>query len=94
MSVTLFYLSPHARLTKPGPSSKPFRRHLAHPDRRPLLIHLPPGRFKGERTFTLTRQDPRTTRFTMREEYSGLLLSLIWKSMPDLGPSLEQFAPG
>ena len=34
------------------------------------------------------------TRFTMREEYSGPLLPLIWRSMPDLGPSFRQFASG
>ncbi len=28
------------------------------------------------------------------EEYSGPLLPLIWRSMPDLGPSFEQFARG
>ena len=27
--------------------------------------------------------------FTMREEYSGPLLPLIWRSMPDLGPSFR-----
>src|SRR4051812_23630697 len=48
---------------------------------------LPLGLFKGVRTFTLTQQDPHTTRFTMREEFSGPLLAMIWKSMPDLGPS-------
>jgi hypothetical protein len=35
-----------------------------------------------------------TTRFTMREEYTGPLLPLIWRSMPDLGPSFRQFASG
>ena len=30
----------------------------------------------------------------MREEYRGPLLPLIWRSMPDLGPSFEQFARG
>ena len=54
---------------------------------------MPPGLFKGVRTFTLTPQDG-GTRFTMREEYSGPLLGLIWRSMPDLGPSFEQFARG
>ena len=32
--------------------------------------------------------------FRMREEYSGPLLRLIWRSMPDLGPSFERFARG
>jgi hypothetical protein len=30
----------------------------------------------------------------MREEFTGLMLPMIWKSMPDLGPSFEQFASG
>jgi hypothetical protein len=54
---------------------------------------MPLGLFKGVRTFTLT-PDNGATRFTMREEYSGPLLPMIWRSMPDLGPSFEQFARG
>ena len=54
---------------------------------------MPLGLFKGERTFTLTPEGS-GTRFTMREEFSGLLLPLIWRSMPDLGPSFQQFANG
>jgi hypothetical protein len=30
----------------------------------------------------------------MREEYSGPMLPMIWRSMPDLGPSFTQFANG
>jgi hypothetical protein len=54
---------------------------------------MPLGLFKGVRTFTLTPEGG-GTRFTMREEYTGPLLPLIWRSMPDLGPSFEQFAVG
>jgi hypothetical protein len=54
---------------------------------------MPLGLFKGVRTFRLTPEDGRT-RFTMREEYSGPMLPLIWRSMPDLGPSFQQFARG
>jgi len=54
---------------------------------------MPLGLFKGVRTFTLTPDGP-ATRFVMREEYTGPLLPMIWKSMPDLGPSFEQFARG
>ena len=54
---------------------------------------MPLGLFKGMRTFTLTPEGS-ATRFDMREEYTGPLLPLIWKSMPDLGPSFEQFARG
>jgi hypothetical protein len=55
---------------------------------------MPLGLFKGVRTFTLTPEGSGSTTFTMREEYSGPLLPLIWRSMPDLGPSFEQFANG
>jgi len=54
---------------------------------------MPLGLFRGVRTFTLT-QEGATTRFTVREEYTGPLLGMIWKSMPDLGPSFEKFATG
>jgi hypothetical protein len=54
---------------------------------------MPLGLFKGVRTFSLT-PDGTATRFTMREEYSGPMLGLIWRSMPDLAPSFEQFARG
>ncbi|MEA2321022.1 MAG: hypothetical protein QOD81_872 [Solirubrobacteraceae bacterium] len=55
---------------------------------------MPLGLFKGVRTFTLTPAGDGATRFSMREEYTGPLLGLIWRSMPDLGPSFEQFARG
>jgi hypothetical protein len=55
---------------------------------------MPLGLFKGVRKFTLTPQDDGRTRFSMREEYTGPLLPLIWRSMPDLGPSFQQFATG
>ena len=55
---------------------------------------MPLGLFKGERTFTLTPQGERTTRFTMREEYSGPMLGMMWRSMPNLQPSFDQFASG
>jgi hypothetical protein len=55
---------------------------------------MPLGLFKGVRTFTLTPQGNGATRFAMREEYTGPLLPMIWRSMPDLGPSFKQFASG
>ena len=54
---------------------------------------MPLGLFKGVRTYTLTPQGP-NTRFMMREEYTGPLASLIFKSIPDLQPSFEKFANG
>jgi hypothetical protein len=55
---------------------------------------MPLGLFKGVRTFTLTPGSDGTTRFAMREEYTGPRLPLIWRSMPDLGPPFRQFADG
>ena len=54
---------------------------------------MPLGLFKGVRTFRLAPENG-ATRFTMREEYTGPMLPLIWRSMPDLQPSFEQFARG
>ena len=54
---------------------------------------MPLGLFKGVRTYRVAPEDG-GTRFTMREEYSGPLLPLIWRSMPDLQPSFDQFARG
>jgi hypothetical protein len=55
---------------------------------------MPLGLFKGVRTYTLTPEDGGATRFHMREEYSGPMLGMIWRSIPDLGPSFEEFASG
>lgn len=55
---------------------------------------MPLGLFKGVRTYTLSPQPGGATRFTMREEYTGPLLPMIWRSIPDLGPSFQQFASG
>jgi hypothetical protein len=55
---------------------------------------MPLGLFKGKRMFTLSPQGNGTTKFNMREEYTGPLLPLLWRSIPDLGPSFNQFANG
>jgi uncharacterized protein YndB with AHSA1/START domain len=55
---------------------------------------MPLGLFKGVRTYTLTPGASGGTRLEMREEYSGPLLSMMWRSMPDLGPSFSQFVNG
>jgi uncharacterized protein YndB with AHSA1/START domain len=55
---------------------------------------MPLGLFKGVRTYRLEPDGSGGTRFNMREEYTGPLLGMIWKSMPDLNPSFQQFAAG
>jgi len=54
---------------------------------------LPLGLFRGVRTFELTPEGE-GTRFRMREEFTGPMLPLLWRSMPDLQPSFDQFAAG
>ncbi|MDP9028037.1 MAG: SRPBCC domain-containing protein [Actinomycetota bacterium] len=54
---------------------------------------MPLGLFRGVRTYTLTPKAGGTL-FHMREEYTGPMLGMISKSMPDLQPSFDQFAAG
>jgi hypothetical protein len=54
----------------------------------------PLGLFKGVRTYTLTPEGEGRTRFAMREEFSGALLPLVWRTMPDMNDSFRQFASG
>lgn len=54
---------------------------------------MPLGLFTGVRRFTLT-PDGEGMSFAMREEFSGPLLPLIWRTMPDLQPSFDQFTAG
>ena len=53
---------------------------------------MPLGLFKGERTFTLAPRQNGDVEFSMREEYTGLLASLIGRSIPDLQPAFDEFA--
>ena len=49
--------------------------------------------FNGRRTFTLTAMRG-GCEFHMAEVYRGLMLPLIWRSMPDMQPGLDRFADG
>ncbi|MEM1387234.1 MAG: SRPBCC domain-containing protein [Pseudomonadota bacterium] len=51
---------------------------------------MPLGLFGGERVFDLAPSKG-GTRLIMSETFRGLLLPLIWRSMPDLHPSFETF---
>ena len=55
---------------------------------------MPLGLFRGVRTYELSPAAGGGTAFHVREEYTGPLLGLIWRSMPDLGPSFDRFARG
>jgi hypothetical protein len=54
---------------------------------------LPAGLFRGVRSFTLTPAADGTD-FVMREEFTGPMLPLIWRSMPDLQSSFDTFTDG
>ena len=47
--------------------------------------------FKGERTFTLTKNANGTTSFAMREVFSGLMLPMIKGSLPDFRPVFDKY---
>jgi hypothetical protein len=48
--------------------------------------------FKGVRTFTLEAKAGGVTEFAMTEVFSGAMLPMIKKSLPDFGPAFETFA--
>ncbi|MEO6420379.1 MAG: SRPBCC domain-containing protein [Polyangiaceae bacterium] len=48
--------------------------------------------FKGVRTFKLTPKGDGSTEFSMKEEFSGLMLPMIKGSLPDFAPVFEAYA--
>ncbi len=71
----------------------PVRVTIDPPNRMLWVGGLPLGLFRGVRTFTVEPQGE-ATRVTMREEYSGPLVGLMSRSIPDLGPSFSRFVNG
>ncbi len=55
---------------------------------------MPLGLFKGVRTFTLKPQADGSTDFDLREVFSGPLLPLIGRSLPDMTQTFADFAAG
>ncbi len=64
------------------------------PNKMVLTGGMPLGLFKSERTHTLTATADGGTQFTTEEVFSGLLLPLFGKQIPDLNPIFEQFSAG
>ncbi|MGE3278013.1 MAG: SRPBCC family protein [Vicinamibacterales bacterium] len=65
------------------------------PDRRMTWTGgMPLGLFKGVRTFTLEPQPEGGTEFSLREEFSGPMLALIGRSIPDMTVPFRQFVAG
>jgi len=48
--------------------------------------------FKGVRTFELRARGPESTDFTMAERFSGLMIPLVKRMMPDFGPIFTRYA--
>ena len=54
---------------------------------------MPLGLFKGVRTFSLTPKGD-AIEFTLHEVFSGLLLPLIGRSIPDMTQTFQDFVDG
>lgn len=52
---------------------------------------MPLGLFKGARMFLLDETSANHVKFTLTEEFSGLLLPLFGKSIPDMNPIFAEF---
>jgi hypothetical protein len=55
---------------------------------------MPLGLFKGVRSFTLEPRGDGAVEFTVREEFSGPLLPLIGRTIPDMSGPFKDFAAG
>lgn len=55
---------------------------------------MPLGLFRGVRVFTLEAHDDGGVHLHVREEYTGVLLPLIGRTIPDLQPSFDQYVAG
>jgi hypothetical protein len=53
---------------------------------------MPLGLFSGERSFVLTPRADGATEFMLREVFSGVLVGLLGRSLPDLNAAFAQFA--
>lgn len=55
---------------------------------------MPLGLFKGVRTFTLTPRQDGSVDFSLQEEFSGPLLPIFGRSIPDMTQPFREFAAG
>jgi hypothetical protein len=64
------------------------------PGRLRLSRGTPLGLFPGVRTCEVSADANRSSTFRVREENTGPLKGLMWRSVPDLGLPFEQYANG
>lgn len=55
---------------------------------------MPLGLFKGVRSFILEPEGNGATRFTVREVFSGPLLPIFGRTVPDMTQTFEEFVQG
>jgi hypothetical protein len=81
------------RIHVPG-TTRTFTPHISNvaPDTRMTWSGGFAPLFKGVRTFELTPQPGGSTAFVMQERFSGLMLPIVGRMMPDMGPVFERYA--
>jgi hypothetical protein len=79
--------------TKLSPQAFPVKVTVFEPGRKMVLTGgMPLGLFKSERTHTLTPSKDGQTTFHTKEIFSGLLLPIFGRNLPDLTGNFEGFA--
>jgi hypothetical protein len=80
-------------LTKLSSQTFPVKVTAFEPNRKMVLTGgMPFGLFKSERTHTLTPGKDGTTTFQTEEIFSGLLLPVFGRNIPDLTVNFKNFA--
>jgi hypothetical protein len=81
--------------TKLSPQAFPVKVTAFEPNRRLVLTGgMPLGLFKSERTHSLTPAGGGQTTFKTEETFSGLLLPIFGRTIPDLTDNFRAFAAG
>jgi uncharacterized protein YndB with AHSA1/START domain len=81
--------------TKLSSQAFPVKVTVFEPNRKMVLMGgMPLGLFKSERTHTLTPNPDGQTIFKTKEIFSGLLLPIFGKKLPDLTENFSVFAAG
>jgi uncharacterized protein YndB with AHSA1/START domain len=81
--------------TKLSPQAFPVKVTGFEPNRKLVLTGgLPLGLFKSERTHTLIPEKDGQTIFKTEEIFSGLLLPIFGRNLPDLSENFRAFAAG
>lgn len=81
--------------TKLSSQAFPVKVTLFEPNRKMVLTGgMPLGLFKSERTHTLTPGREGQTSFKTEETFSGLLLPIFGRNLPDLTENFRAFAAG